>query len=53
MTEHSRYIFFFYLAEYPSIVRICILNIVFFLDGYPFDFNYFLHGPWRKYMFRF
>lgn len=37
MTEHSASIFvFFFLAEYASIVLICILNSVLFLGGYLF-----------------
>jgi NADH-ubiquinone oxidoreductase chain 1 len=43
MTEHSAVIFvFFFLAEYASIILICILNSILFLGGYLFDFNYFL-----------
>src|SRR6202041_1993458 len=43
MTEHSAVIFvFFFLAEYASIVLICILNSILFLGGYLFDFNFFL-----------
>ncbi len=43
MTEHSAVIFvFFFLAEYASIVLICILNSILFLGGYLFDFNLFL-----------
>nr|CAA23994.1 URF 1 [Aspergillus nidulans] len=43
MTEHSASIFvFFFLAEYASIVLICILNSILFLGGYlsiiPLDF---------------
>jgi len=35
MTEHSAVIFvFFFLAEYTSIVLICILTSVLFLGGY-------------------
>jgi NADH-ubiquinone oxidoreductase chain 1 len=35
MTEHSSVIFvFFFLAEYASIVLICILNSLLFLGGY-------------------
>lgn len=35
MTEHSSIIFvFFFLAEYASIVLICILNSILFLGGY-------------------
>jgi NADH-ubiquinone oxidoreductase chain 1 len=37
MTEHSASIFvFFFLAEYSSIVLICILNSILFLGGYLF-----------------
>jgi NADH-ubiquinone oxidoreductase chain 1 len=44
MTEHSAVIFvFFFLAEYASIVLICILNSILFLGGYLFDFNYYLY----------
>jgi len=44
MTEHSAVIFvFFFLAEYASIVLICILNSILFLGGYLFDFNYLLY----------
>jgi len=44
MTEHSAVIFvFFFLAEYASIILICILNSILFLGGYIFDFNYFLY----------
>ena len=44
MTEHSAVIFvFFFLAEYASIVLICILNSILFLGGYLFDFNDFLY----------
>ena len=39
MTEHSAVIFvFFFLAEYASIVLICILTSVLFLGGYDFRF---------------
>src|SRR5206468_9999365 len=35
MTEHSAAIFvFFFLAEYASIVLICMLNSILFLGGY-------------------
>jgi len=44
MTEHSAVIFvFFFLAEYASIVLICILNSILFLGGYLFDFNFYLY----------
>jgi NADH-ubiquinone oxidoreductase chain 1 len=40
MTEHAAVIFvFFFLAEYGSIVLICILNTMLFLGGYLFDFT--------------
>jgi len=40
MTEHSAVIFvFFFLAEYASIILICILNSILFLGGYLLDFN--------------
>jgi len=39
MTEHAAVIFvFFFLAEYASIVLICILNSILFLGGYIFNF---------------
>ena len=39
MTEHSAVIFvFFFLAEYASIVLMCILITVLYLGGYNFDF---------------
>jgi NADH-ubiquinone oxidoreductase chain 1 len=39
MTEHAAVIFvFFFLAEYASIVLICILISTLFLGGYLFDF---------------
>jgi NADH-ubiquinone oxidoreductase chain 1 len=44
MTEHSAVIFvFFFLAEYASIILICIFNSILFLGGYLFDFNYYLY----------
>jgi NADH-ubiquinone oxidoreductase chain 1 len=47
MTEHSAVIFvFFFLAEYSSIVLICILNNVLFIGGYlfnPYIFKYILY----------
>ena len=39
MTEHSAVIFvFFFLAEYASIVLMCILISILYLGGYNFDF---------------
>ena len=39
MTEHAAVIFvFFFLAEYASIVLICILTSILFLGGYIFSF---------------
>jgi NADH-ubiquinone oxidoreductase chain 1 len=44
MTEHAAVIFvFFFLAEYASIVLICILNTILFLGGYLLDFNLLLY----------
>jgi len=38
MTEHAAVVFvFFFLAEYASIVLICILTTVLFLGGYLYD----------------
>ena len=43
MTEHAAVIFvFFFLAEYASIVLICILTSILFLAGYILSFSYFL-----------
>jgi len=40
MTEHAAVIFvFFFLAEYASIVLICILNTILFLGGYLLDYT--------------
>jgi NADH:ubiquinone oxidoreductase subunit H len=43
MTEHSASVFvFFFLAEYASIILMCVLNSILFLGGYlsfiPVDF---------------
>jgi NADH-ubiquinone oxidoreductase chain 1 len=39
MTEHSAVVFvFFFLAEYASIVLICILTSLLFLGGYLYDY---------------
>jgi NADH-ubiquinone oxidoreductase chain 1 len=41
MTEHAAVIFvFFFLAEYASIVLICILNAMLFIGGYLFNYAY-------------
>jgi NADH-ubiquinone oxidoreductase chain 1 len=38
MTEHAAVIFvFFFLAEYASIVLMCILSVILFLGGYLLD----------------
>src|SRR5436190_22210117 len=38
MTEHAAVVFvFFFLAEYASIVLICILTSILFLGGYLYD----------------
>jgi len=40
MTEHAAVIFvFFFLAEYASIVLMCILTSILFLGGYLLDFS--------------
>lgn len=40
MTEHAAVIFvFFFLAEYASIVLMCIFTSILFLGGYLFEFN--------------
>ena len=40
MTEHSAVIFvFFFLAEYASIVLICVLTSIFFLGGYYLNYT--------------
>jgi NADH-ubiquinone oxidoreductase chain 1 len=39
MTEHAAVIFvFFFLAEYASIILICILTTILFLGGYLYDY---------------
>lgn len=44
MTEHAAVIFvFFFLAEYASIVLICILTTILFLGGYLLDFSWLLY----------
>lgn len=47
MTEHAAVIFvFFFLAEYASIVLMCIFTSILFLGGYllDFDYSYFLYN---------
>jgi NADH-ubiquinone oxidoreductase chain 1 len=46
MTEHAAVIFvFFFLAEYASIVLICILTTILFLGGYLYyDIVFFIFG---------
>lgn len=44
MTEHAAVIFvFFFLAEYASIVLICILNSILFFGGYLLDYTFLYH----------
>jgi NADH-ubiquinone oxidoreductase chain 1 len=44
MTEHSAVIFvFFFLAEYASIVLICILTSILFLGGYLVNISYIIN----------
>ena len=41
MTEHAAVIFvFFFLAEYASILLICVLNSILFFGGYLLDYTY-------------
>jgi NADH-ubiquinone oxidoreductase chain 1 len=41
MTEHAAVIFvFFFLAEYASIVLMCIFSSILFLGGYLIDIDY-------------
>ena len=43
MTEHAAVVFvFFFLAEYASIVLICIFTNILFMGGYVFDTYFFL-----------
>ena len=45
MTEHAAVIFvFFFLAEYASIVLICILNAMLFIGGYLLDYTFILYS---------
>ena len=44
MTEHSSVVFvFFFLAEYASILLICILTSIIFFGGYLFNWAYFFN----------
>ena len=44
MTEHAAVIFvFFFLAEYASIVLMCILTTILFLGGYLLDYSLFMY----------
>ena len=44
MTEHAAVIFvFFFLAEYASIVLICILTSILFLGGYLLNFTFLIY----------
>ena len=46
MTEHAAVIFvFFFLAEYASIVLICILNAMLFFGGYLLDYSFIYYIP--------
>jgi NADH-ubiquinone oxidoreductase chain 1 len=46
MTEHAAVIFvFFFLAEYASIVLICILNVMLFFGGYLLDYSFIYYIP--------
>lgn len=50
MTEHAAVIFvFFFLAEYASIVLMCIFTSILFLGGYLIEFDY----PYILYSFSF
>jgi len=43
MTEHAAVIFvFFFLAEYASIVLICIFMTILFLGGYLLNLDFFI-----------
>lgn len=44
MTEHAAVIFvFFFLAEYASILLICILNTILFFGGYLIDYTFLIY----------
>jgi NADH-ubiquinone oxidoreductase chain 1 len=51
MTEHAAVIFvFFFLAEYASILLMCIFNSILFLGGYLFNFTYFFYFLYYTYI---
>ena len=51
MTEHAAVIFvFFFLAEYASIVLICILTSILFLGGYLYDYIPYLYFHLMQYI---
>jgi len=53
MTEHAAVIFvFFFLAEYASIVLICILTSILFLGGYLYDYLPSFYGLMQYYDFQ-
>lgn len=44
MTEHAAVIFvFFFLAEYASIVLICVFTSILFLGGYTFNYIFIIY----------
>jgi NADH-ubiquinone oxidoreductase chain 1 len=44
MTEHAAVVFvFFFLAEYASILLMCVLTSILFLGGYLVDYYYLIH----------
>ena len=54
MTEHAAVIFvFFFLAEYASIVLICILNAMLFFGGYLLDYTFIFYAINYSYIFTF
>jgi NADH-ubiquinone oxidoreductase chain 1 len=45
MTEHAAVIFvFFFLAEYASIVLMCVLSVILFLGGYLSDIYMYIYN---------
>jgi NADH-ubiquinone oxidoreductase chain 1 len=56
MTEHAAVIFvFFFLAEYASIVLICILTALLFLGGYLIDYsivNFLIKDTYSEYLLK-